>query len=252
MKKVVAIFVICLVSCSETIERTSKNSTVEFYKFFDPFSFKGVQILDSTTKDFPFYKIYYDSLKNIIKFNEYLSENRLIISEVKYKDGVKIIQDSSSGIFEHESVNLYQFYYTEKMISIYNYYYGNTNRSYTKLLKIYTPNKVLEYTFFGDGKIGKADIDSSYLKKITYLDPKSVLANKLNFNEEFVEEKSIRDISNTQNEIIVKTLYTNRDTTVNQTFNYSSKKYDKFWVAKYNFLDSIAAKLYYDKHYKNL
>lgn len=250
MKKIAVIFLIIFVSCSENFKNNNSNS--EFYKFFDPFSFKGIQRIDSTSKNFPFYKLYFDSSKNIVKIKEYLSEDISIESKVRNIKNVRILIDSSDGGFEDEISLSYRFCYPDKIVSITNFLYTNTNRTYTNYLNIYTPNKVLDYVFFGDGLIDKSDIDSTYLRKITYLNPESILTDKIVFDESLVERKSIRDISNTQDEIIVKTVFTNKDTTVNQTFNYSNKKYDNFWVAKYNFFDSIAAKLYYDKHYKNL
>lgn len=249
---VIVVFSFFVISCNEKEENLNQNSNVEFYKFFDPFTFKGFEKIDSTSKDFPFYKLYYDSLNNIAKIDEYLFRDEVNTSKVRNVNNVKIILDSNDGAFQDEVVMSYSFFFDKKVVSIYNFLYTKSGRTYTSFLNIYTPNKVLEYSFFGDGKINEPEIDSIYLKKITFITPESILLSDFYFDTSYVNEKWIRYMSNTQNEIIVKTLFNNKDTSVNQTFNYSNKKFDNFWVAKYNFFDSIAPKLYWDKHYKSI
>ena len=248
---VIIVFLSFLIACNEPKEELKIDSNIEFYKFFDPFAFKGIKKIDSASNDFPLYKLYFDSLKNIVKITEFTSSETKVESKVRYFVNEKMLLDSSDGAFQDQVTMMYRFFFDKKVVSIYNFLYTKSGRIHTKFLNIYTPTKAVEYVFFGDGIINEPNIDSSYLKKIALITPENVLSNNFHFDTTFIESKSINYISNTKNEIVVKTLFTNKDTVVSQTFNYNNKKYDNFWVGKYNFFDSIAGKLYYDKHYKN-
>lgn len=243
----VIITILCI-ACHETDKSLESNPKTRFYKFFDPFSFKGIKEIDSTSKDFPFYKLYYDSLKNISRMVEYRSENDNKSSIVRYGNNLKILIDSGRGAFANDVIMAYQFIYPQKVISILNFRFTTSGRTHTCALDIYTPYKDQEYIFFGDGRSDQINIDSGYLKKLIYISPEDILSNTFKINESSIKRKSIRDISNSKNTITVKTLFVNADTTINEIFNYDAKKYDNFWIAKYNFLDSIADKLYYNKH----
>ena len=253
MKNAIVIIVLTffIIACTETKEKLDVNPNIEFYKFFDPFAFKGIRKIDSSSKDFPFYKLYYDSLNNIVRIDEFFSKNEPTTSKVRIVKNVRILLDSSDGAFQDEVPMTYRFFFDKKVVSIYNYLYTKSNRTFTKFMNIYTPSKVLEYSFFGDGHINELDIDSSYLKKSILMTPENILSSNFHFDTTYIEDKSIMYISNTQNEIVVKTLFVNKDTSVYQTFIYNSKIYDNFWVGKHNFFDSIGAKIWYYKHYKN-
>lgn len=256
MKSIILIFLISffLFSCDDKQIKNDQKNSVEFFKFFDPFAFKGIQSIDSTSKDFPFYKVYYDSLRNITRIDEYPVAygnghdfNSWII---RGENSNRILLDSTSGAFQDEVNIAYTVFIDEKVITVYNSLFTNSNRTHTNFINIYTPNKVLEYSFFGDGHINEIDIDSAYLKKIILVTPKDILTKKNWLDTTHLEDKSIRYLSNTKDEIVVNTFYYNKDTSVNQVFNYSNKVFDNYWVGKYSFYDSIGAKLYYEKHYK--
>lgn len=249
---VILFFFICLFSCNDTKTKNDKKKRVEFFKFFDPYAFKGLQSIDSTSNDYPFYKVYYDSLRNISRIDEYpYGEGHYFNTWiVKNENNFKILLDSTIGAFQDEVTITYRVFVDEKVITIYNYLYTNSNRTYTKFMNIYTPNKVLEYSFFGDGHINELDIDSTYLKKVILVTPKDILTKKNWLDTTHLEDKSISYLSNSQNEIIDNTFYYNNDTSVNQVFKYNNKVFDNYWIGKYSFYDSIGTKLYYEKHYK--
>jgi len=252
MKKIICVFCVFLFSCDNSADIKTTEPNVVFYKFFDAFAFKGINQIDSNSIDFPFYKVYFDSLKNITSIDEYISPKEKKTSKVRYRKNFKVMIDSSSGAFANEVVTLYRFFAEDKVVSLYNFRYTNTSRKYTSSLNIYTPQKQTEYTFKGDGNLANDKIDSSYLKKIIYIDPESIVSNNFNFNESLAETKVYRDISILKNKIIVNTTFVNSDTSIKRTFTYDRSKYDEFWVAKYNFYDSIPAKLYYEKYLKSL
>lgn len=243
---------VLFVACDEADKIVDKNPKTEFYKFFNPFSFKGIKKIDSTSKDYPFYKLYYDSLRNITRMVEYFYRREAKSSIVRYGENVKILVDSGRGAFANDVVMSYQFIFPQKVISIVNFGYITSGRTHTRSLNIYTPYKEQKYIFFGDGRLDELDIDSSYLKKITYISPEDILSNTYKIKESTIEEKSIRDISNEKDRIVVKTLFVNQDTTIKETFIYDNKKYDNFWIAKYNFFDSISTKLYENEFRKKL
>lgn len=256
MKYAVVIFLLFfgLFSCNDKQTNTKPKKRIEFFKFFDPFAFKGIQSIDSTSKDYPFYKVHYDSLGNITRIDEYPLAygdcHGFYSWTVRGGNNNRMLFDSVSGPFEDEVQIKYRIFFDKKVITIYNYLFTNSNRMYTGFLKIYTPSKSLEYRFFGDGKINELDIDSAYLKKIVLVTPKDILENKNWLDTTNLEGKSIMYLSNTKNEIVVNTFYFDKDTSINQAFNYSNKRFDNYWVGKYNFYDSIGVKHYYEKHYK--
>lgn len=247
---IAVITTVLFVACDEAEKIVDDNPKTKFYKFFDPFNFKGIQEINSTSKDYPFYELHYDSLRNITRMVEYFSEKEMEHSIVRYGKNVKILVDSGRGAFANDVVMKYQFIYPQKVISIVNFRFTTSGRTHTAILNIYTPYRDEEYILFGDGKLDQLDVDSSYLKKTTYISPEDILSNTFTIKESAIERKSIRDISNEKDRILVKTVFVNEDTTINETFIYDNRKYDNFWIGKYNFFDSISFKLYYNKHYK--
>jgi hypothetical protein len=246
-------FFICLFSCNDTKTKNDKKKYVEFFKFFDPLAFRGLQSIDSTSKDYPFYKVHYDTLGNITRIDEYplaYGDGHDFNSWLVTGKNNRILFDSTDGAFQDEVTITYRLFVDEKVITIYNFLYTNSNRAFTSFVNIYIPNKVLEYSFFGDGHINELDIDSTYLKKVILVTPKDILTKKDWLDTTHLESKSIRYLSNSQNEIVANTFYFDNDTSINQIFKYNNKKFDNFWVGKYNFYDSIGAKLYYSKYLK--
>lgn len=246
MEKISIILCFFVFSCTEIPLDDSNRDNEMFYKYFDPFKFEGSNNLKNNTVDYPYYKIYQDSLNRIYKIDEYLHKGKVKKCKIYDRGNLRIWIDTIRGEFKdfYRVFNVY--FFKDKIIKSENYVYPNLDRIFTKYLSIYSGDSLKIFYLEGDDNVLRDD--SLYNSKLFFLDEKEIVSNKLKVKSQSILDKSFSKFFKTNDYILLNTTFSNKDTVINKTFKYSKRKFDEYWIAKYNFYDSIRYKFYYDKY----
>jgi hypothetical protein len=247
MKKISIILCFFVFSCTEIPLEDSNKDNEMFYKYFDPFKFEGSNILKNNTADYPYYKIYKDSLNRIYRIDEYLRAGKVKKCKIYDRGNIMILIDTISSGFKDFYIVFNVYFLKDKIIKSENYVYPNLDRIFTKYLSIYSGDSLKIFYLVGDDNVLRND--SLYNAKLFFLDEKEIVSNKLNIKSQCIKDKSFSKFFITNDYIILNTTFSNKDTVINKTFKYSKRKFDEYWIAKYNYHDSIRYKFYYEKYH---
>lgn len=231
MKKIIKNFIFfsvifSLANCGNKTETKILNQPYKFYKFFDPFSFNGLQEMDSTLVTFPYYKVHYDSLKNITKIDEFLSDEELYSSLVTHHGNQHIIYSST----EERYLNIFICLVCDnkQVIKIHNYNFKGTP-DYTNFVSILTPNSEITYNYYTYDIPLDNKRDSLLLNKIVFVNPNLVNIDTLHF-----KEKIFRTFESNKDSIKVVTKTKCGDSLKTEIKSFSKKTFDNFWLFQYN------------------
>lgn len=231
MKKIIKNFlffiaIFSLANCGNKPETKTQNHPYKFYKFFDPFSFNGIQETDSAIITFPYCKVYFDSSNNIIEINNFLSDEEQHSYLVKHQENQHIIYSSTDET--HLNIFICLICDSKQVIKIHNYNFRETP-DYTNFVSILKPHSEITYNYYTYDIPLDNKRDSLLLNKIVFVNPNLVNIDTLHF-----KEKIFRTFESNKDSIKVVTKTKCGDSLKTEIKSFSKIEFDNFWLFQYN------------------
>lgn len=218
-----------MTSCGEQTKDYSKSKNVEYYAFFDPFAFKGVNKLDSINANGNCYELHFDTMQKINKIIYHFAPFEEEEYDLLYKKDLILGFDTSKSYFGNMRVMNYIIFYPNKVISFTNFKYSTEKAEKTGYLNIFTKNKNIQYS--SDRQITK--------KKFSCIKLDNILLGNLDFDDLDFDDKKISTFSQSENDIIVQNSYKTKDTILDYKIIYNSKYYNNYLISSNDIQDTI-------------